>query len=250
MVPKTQGGAGLLNLSNRLYAIKIKSLQFLITGKWNKEFDSIIYWAGTKNLILSGRLKNGPKCELCNNHYNKTINMMVTHRLKLSNIGVMKVKEIETILYPSPQKDVPYIAIYYGTNTKLVSLNFKIAVNILKTAVIRDDPNRACSLCHSRNETIYHIFLECEKLRLLRTYLIRYIQLACGKVKTLNWNLLINMKDLDNKIEYDIISVYKKVIWSEITKVCFDNKQFSVLGLCNTFLTEVFFYIRYIYDNG
>ena len=37
MKPKQQGGAGLLNLENRLLAIKIKSREFLITGKWEVE---------------------------------------------------------------------------------------------------------------------------------------------------------------------------------------------------------------------
>ena len=69
-------------------------------------------------------------------------------------------------------------------------------------------------------------------------------------MKTLDWNFLIYMKGLDVKLEYEIISLYKKTIWAEITKVRFDKKMFNILDLCNQFEKQVSFYTRYIYDNG
>ena len=209
MKPKEYGGAGLLNLEQRLTAIKIKNLQFLITGDWYKDFDIILYWAGTKNLILSGKMKTGPKCETCTNKYGDIISTMVKNRNKLCKIANMKVRDIEKNIYPMAKTDIPYKNIYSGISTKMISLNFKIATNILKTAVNRDDADRACGLCKSRMETIHHLFLECEKLKLLRTYVKRYTQIATGKLKELDWNYVINMQNIEVKIEYEILSVYK-----------------------------------------
>ena len=40
-------GVGLINLE-RLMAIKVKTLEFIIKGGWTKEQDNIICWAGTR----------------------------------------------------------------------------------------------------------------------------------------------------------------------------------------------------------
>ena len=43
MKSKEEGGVGLIHLEERVMAIKVKSLGFIIRGKWTKEQENIIY---------------------------------------------------------------------------------------------------------------------------------------------------------------------------------------------------------------
>ena len=45
---KSKAGMGLLNVSQRLMAIMVKSLLFMMAGDIRTESDFITYWAGTK----------------------------------------------------------------------------------------------------------------------------------------------------------------------------------------------------------
>ena len=136
MKPKENGGAGLINLKCRLQTLKVKALKSLIVGNWTKYFDTIVYWAGTRMQLLSGQDIKGPKSEFCSNKYDDTIKIMVKNREKLNDIHNMKMRDIETILFEQESTVCPYIGIYRGKSVKLISLNFRIATNILKTATI------------------------------------------------------------------------------------------------------------------
>ena len=252
MKSKENGGAGLLDVEKRMKTIKVKALQFLLTGIWSKAFDIILYWAGTRLALMSGKTIIGPKAEICNNKYEKTIKTLFENRDKLQEINDMKLKDVEHEIFGKAINEISYKNIYFGKSVYFISLNFKIATNILKTAVNRNEQNRACSICHSRNETIYHLFLECELLEPLRNHLMETMKLIRGanaNIK-LDWNLVINMQGLEKEMEYETISIYKKTIWNQATKIRFDNKQLSLMEMRLNFEKEIHFYFRYIYDNG
>ena len=155
---RENGGLGLINLENRIKTIKIKSLQFLITGKWTKEHEILIYWAGTHTFTLGNKNIIGPRCENGTNDYCKTMKLMVKHKEKLREIDKMKLKDIEKEIYRTEQYKPEYANIYSGKYTKFISINFKIATGILKTATKMDLRNRACIFCKERAENIYHLF--------------------------------------------------------------------------------------------
>ena len=108
------GGAGLLNLKNRLQTIKVKTLKALITGEWNKTFDIIVYWLGTRTQKLCGRVIVGPKCEKCTNKYEDIFKLLMKHKEKLTGIQDMKMKEIEAILFLWEENGCSYSGVYKG----------------------------------------------------------------------------------------------------------------------------------------
>ena len=250
MKSKEEGGAGLINLKERLQTIKVKALKSLMIGNWTKYFDTIVYWAATRMQLLSGQNIKGPKSETCSNKYDETIKLMVKNRMKLQDIQNMKMKEIETILFERKTITCPYTGIYRGKNVKFISLNFRIVTNILKTATNRDDNDRSCTYCHSRNETIFHLFLECEHLKPLRQTLQQYIQLIRDTYKPLVWNYIINMQELEKELEYEVITIYKKTVWNSATQIRFNHKIIDIHNMIANFEKEVHFYMRYVYDNG
>ena len=119
----------------RSIAIKVKALSFLIMGNLAKEQENIIYWAGTRTQGFGNYQINGPKCERCWNYSENTFKDMKTHKQKFKSITEMKTKEIHEIIYI---KEIPQHSlenIYKGRNTKLISLNYRTAIDHVKTAV-------------------------------------------------------------------------------------------------------------------
>ena len=246
---KINGGLGLLDIRKRLAAIKIKSLKFVITGAWGKEADFIIYWAGTNIQTLSGINPKGPKCEYCINEIGKTIRLMVKNKNKLTNLEDMNLKKIEEEIFTEPNKVVKYKNIYIGKYSKHISLNFKIATEILKTATYMDLANRKCILCNIKNETIYHIFFECEKLEPLRKEMISAIRIIREDNQDLTWNYIIYMKEMKTKIEYEMISIYKTLIWNNITDNRWGGEIFNINTINRVFHRDIDFTLRYIHNN-
>ena len=59
---------------------------------------------------------------------------------------------------------------------KLVSLNYIIAIDTLKTTVYTQAQDRACIFCSEINETVFHLFLECPKLQDIREGISNYAE--------------------------------------------------------------------------
>ena len=150
---KLEGGANLIDLKERLQAIKIKAREFIIMGNWEIEQEPIVYWAGTRTKTLGNIDIEGPRSENCQNYNEITFRHMVQNKAELKQIDKMKVKEIQKIVYKHNENTCVISNIYKGRNTKFISLNYRIATNILKTAINRNDNNRLCIFCKERNET-------------------------------------------------------------------------------------------------
>ena len=132
---------------------------------------------------------------------------------------------------------------------KMVSLNFRIATNILKTAVNRQAQDRACTFCKERNETIYHLFLECPKLKDIRNDLSNYSEATRRSKLILDWNYIINMTSLTDPIEYDIISLYKKTIWLSACNIRFNQQKLTIRKMRAIYEKEISFYLKHIHNN-
>ena len=172
------------------------------------------------------------------------------HKTDLENITQLKVKEIQKILTPSEtnkkEAKIDITNIFKGYNRKLVSLNYRIAKNILKTAVNRNEGNRACILCKSRAETIYHLFFECKELAEMREDFNKYTKAIRGNnFNPETWEYMIFMQHLENKMEYEIISLYKKHIWLYVLAVRFDKKDIGITRLRLNYEYDIRFYIEY-----
>ena len=221
---KEQGGLGLIDLEKRIKSIKIKSLQFLMTGKRTKEHDILIYWAGSFNKTLGNINIIGPKCENCTYDYGITIKLMAKHRDALKEIQAMKIKDIQQAIFIKQNTTPEYIDIYSGKYSKFISLNFQIATDILKTATKLNLNNRACIFCKERGETIYHLFFECKKLKEIRKEMIKITHIIRLDNQKMTWNYVVNMKNMIYKIEYASISIYKMVIWNKATSIRWGNE--------------------------
>ena len=55
----------MIDIENKIEAIKVQSLKFLIEGTWTNEQEIIIYWAGTRTRTLGQIDIRGPKAEQC-----------------------------------------------------------------------------------------------------------------------------------------------------------------------------------------
>ena len=246
---KEQGGLGLLDLEKRLNAIKIKSLDFITLNTWPKDFDFIIYWAGTKTLKLANRLAVGPKCENCTNIYGNTVTKMFNLKTEKPdlNINESSIKDIELALYPPDNTKIDYMEVHKGKYTKFRDLNYRIASGILKTATFLNLANRACIYCNEQNETIIHLFLNCRKLEPLREEMGKMIRELRKDRQTLTWEYIINMKNLKHQAEYEIITLYKLNIWNNATNVRWGEKTMNIRKVSFTFRKDIKYYIKLIY---
>ncbi len=127
----------------------------------------------------------------------------------------------------------------------MVSLNYRIAKNILKTAVNRNEGDRSCILCKSRSETIYHLFFECKELAEMREDYKTYTKAIRGdSFNPETWEYMIYMQNLEKIMEYEIISLYKKHIWLYVLAVRFDKRDIGITKLRLKYEYDLRFYIE------
>ena len=208
--------------------------------------DFITYWAGTKFYSISGVKIEGPKCENCRNEYSNTILLMLQNKDKLINLESLKIKEIEALIFRKEKIKPRYIGIYDGKSTKHISLNFKAATGILKTAIRMNLQNRSCIYCRERIETIYHIFLECGKLSDLRDDVKKMVRNLREDQQNLSWDYIINMNNYKHSMEYTVISIYKQIVWNNSTKIRWDGDILNQRKYRVELEKEVDFFIRHI----
>ena len=104
--------------------------------------------------------------------------------------------------------------------------------------------NRACIFCNERSETIYHLFFECKNLKEIREEMTKMIRIIRQDNQTLNWNYIINMKNMLHKVEYATISIYKMVIWNKATSIRWGNEPNDAKTLKNNLKSELKIYIK------
>ena len=51
-------------------------------------------------------------------------------------------------------------------------------------------------------------------------------------------------------MKYELLSVYKKTIWNCATQIRYNQTTIQINEVMASFEKEVYFYMRYVYDNG
>jgi len=82
---------------------------------------------------------------------------------------------------------------------------------------------------------------------LLRKDVIKTLRTLRMDQQKLTWNYIINMKDLKHKLEYDIISIYKQLVWNNLTKIRWEGETINPAKYRIELQKEVDFYIRNIH---
>ena len=118
---KEEGGLGLINLTERIQAIKL--LEFLNAASQRHESDNIIYEIGIKQMAIYGTNYVGSKAEETNDIIKlleKNIDEINKFRIRHKTT---KPKHIQKIIFPKDKKTY-FTEIYDAIESKLISTNY------------------------------------------------------------------------------------------------------------------------------
>ena len=136
---KDEGGLGLINLTERLQAIKI--LELLNAASQRPESDNIIYEIGIKQMAFYGANYVGSKAE----ETNDIIKLLEENIDEINKFRIRhkttKPKDIQKIIFPMDKKTY-FTEIYDAIESKLISTNYLMLHGLLS---FRN--NRSCYIC-------------------------------------------------------------------------------------------------------
>ena len=199
-------GLGLINIKDRIKTLQTR--ETLEADTKRPETDDILYTVGTQDKILYDQSFTGPKKENNSAKEKEIIKILIDKKEDLKNYKkrhkVTKTKDIQNILFPK-QKQLYFKEIFYAKEPKLISIHYQTAHNLLP---IR---NNLCYFCKTENESIKHIFLNCDYLKSVRQTIKTNLQ---THNIDFNRDTIIDMKDINKDISTQIISQYKYITWS------------------------------------
>ena len=102
-----------------------------------------------------------------------------------------------------------------------------------------------CRLCNREIESQNHLFFYCRETEAIRKTM--HIYLNAAGTQDQSANNIIHMNDVNNKIEIQIMSYFKHIIWSYY-KLSF-KKVISDQEIQKKFINDISFYIEHIYTN-
>ena len=202
----TGKGLGLINIKERIKTLQIK--ETLEADKKRPETDDILYAVGTQDTILYDQSFSGPKKENNSTKEKETIKIIIDKKEEIKNYKkrhkITKTKDLQNIFFPK-EKRYYFKEIFYVKEPKLISINYQIVHDLLP---IRNNP---CYFCNYQNESITHIFLNCEYLKNVR-------QTIKTKLQTydidFNRETIIDMRNINTDMTAQIISQYKYIVWT------------------------------------
>ena len=143
------------------------------------------------------------------------------------------------------------MGIYNTTHIKFKSLNYQFATNILKTATNLKLKNKTCKFCNQSDEDINHILFLCPALKTVRDeYIILANTLRNDQQEPdidFSEDFIINMKNVKGPLEYDMISIFKQVIWNSTTKNRYENKNITPGCIIQQMYSNLDFFLSHIY---
>ena len=125
------------------------------------ETDDQIYYIGNRTQLLLNKTYHGPTPELYNSKHETEIQQIIRFKDQI-NLDTMKVKEIETIIYPLTNNK-EYKEIWQTKFNKHLEINYMTAYKILP--IFR---GQRCPLCRREEETLEHIFITCTAIEPLK----------------------------------------------------------------------------------
>ena len=202
----SEKGLGLINIKDRIKTLQIR--ETLEADTKRPETDDILYTVGTQDKILYDQSFTGPKKENNSAKEKEIIKILIDKKEDLKNYKkrhkVTKTKDIQNILFPKEKRHY-FKEIFYAKEPKLISINYQTVHDLLP---IRNNP---CYFCKTENESIKHIFLNCDYLKSVRQTIKTNLQ---AYNIDFNRDTIIDMRDIDTDISTQIISQYKFITWS------------------------------------
>ena len=205
-------GLELINTKDRIKKLQIR--ETLEADTKRPETDDILYTVGTQDKVLYDQSFPGPKKENIPAKEKQIIKILIDKKEDIKNYKrrhkVTKTKDIQNILFLE-EKRYYFKEIFYAKEPKLISINYQTVHDLLPII------NNPCYFCNTQNESIKHIFLNCDYLKNVRQTIKTKLQ--AYKID-FNRNTIIDMKDVivNTDISAQIISQYKYVIWSYCNK--------------------------------
>ena len=196
------GGLGLINIEERIKAIKARDL--IEIEEEIIEKDDLFYELGTKQHIVAGRISTGPKAEIMRKDLKdieKSQEDIVNCKTRKKKI---KTSDIHKTLYPNEKTLIPNI--FTPENPKSISTNYLVAYEILPVY-----SSMTCKFCRTEKESINHLLLECNRLLNVRGMTDELLRAANS---SFHKNRIFRMENISNIPEAIVISKYKQTIWN------------------------------------
>ena len=236
---KKEGGLGLINLKERIEAIKLKEI--LQAENQIPESDNIIYNLGTKQKTIYGKLFPGPKAEEALPQYKQAIRHIEKEKENIKNYKTrkkkMRTKDVQNIIFPKDEVHM-YKEIFDSKDPKLTSLNYQILYSLLPTT-----GNNHCFFCKKESESIEHLYLSCQYLRNVREETKKWLlEENCNDFNKRN---ILEMEGIRRGIQNLIISVYKQTIWNYRNRAIFKPPA-KERTIFTTLEKQVKFHLRHL----
>ena len=233
---KSEGGMGLINISERIRSIQL--LEFLKADVQMPESDNLVFEIGTMQKSLYGvdlkRAKSSeikPELLLLIYHIDKINTFRNSHKKFTS-------KNLQDILFPR-EKIKYFKEIYTADEPKLISTNYLMVHGLLSFR-----GNRPCHFCKKYEESLDHLLFHCPFLTRCRN-LVRGWLRQLG-VQTFNRQNIIEMNGVNPGIVHYFISLYKDTIWRS-RNIAQYKRKVSDDPIYNTLESSARFYLCFIF---
>ena len=234
---KDEGGLGLINLTERLQAIKI--LELLNAASQRPESDNIIYEIGIKQITIYGTSYVGSKAEETNDIIKLLEkNIDEINKFRISH-KTTKPKDIQKIIFPKDKKTY-FTEIYDAIESKLISTNYLMLHGLLS---FRN--NRSCYICGKYEDNLDHLLFQCPYLTRARNLVKEWLEIAGIDQDNFNRQTLIEMTEVD-ALQNNVISNYKDIILKNRKLAQRHDVKINEQAIINSLNYNIRFYINHI----
>ena len=234
---KKMGGLGLINITERLEAIKIKHIS---NGDYDApETDNLKFYLGTK-IDSVHKLNTGPPhAESYPHTHEATLKTLYKNVETLGNLQELKVRQIENKIYTQEGMEWDQ-QIFRGKLPRQVFFNYKVLHEMVYLY-------GQCTLFRTENhENAEHLFLKCESLAPLRREASSWIRTILKTNFKMNYGNIVEMKGSEDHDLYYIVSEYKYQVWLARNKVKYDDGELNVKAIEKKISNQMQFYFNYV----
>lgn len=235
---KEEGGLNLLNIKERIEAIKVAEI--IKADKQIPETDNIIFETGTKQNLIYNTSFKGPRSENTNDII-LTIEKNITSINSFKkNHKQIKPKDIQNILFPK-EKITYFKEILDSGEPKLISTNYIMLYDLLPIF-----GNRRCNLCKKEEESLNHVLFRCSFLPRTRELVRKWLREMPMGDDTFDRRRIVEMMGVKKGLENYIISLYKDTVWT-YRNIAWSKSITGEQAIINTMESNAQFYIRFIH---
>ena len=238
---KDEGGLGLINLTERIEAIKCKQLQNI--DQDNAENDTIQYLLGHRMKTLFNVDIRGPKKEIYNSKFEKTFDLMMENKELIKTIKDSPVRKILRIIFEKEQGPV-WEGILKGRDTRHIAINYKTAYGLMP--IWRE---YRCPVCNDKSETTLHLFMQCVGFNRVKDEIDEWVDIITNGQKTMDAGMLILGMGLENDLLRYVISEYKLHLWKARNLKKFENKDVNEYAINRSIEGKIRFYVKYLIED-